>query len=174
MKKTLLAMAIAGVALMGMTNAARAADGTINFSGEILDQTCAISATSSTMNVDLGKVSKSSLTGAAGTKSAPQPFEINLTSCPAALANATVKFDGTADATNSDLLKITSGTGVATGVGIEISDVNGVVPLHSASMSYPLAAGGTKLQFTARYVSTSAVVGNGTANGVSQFTLNYK
>ncbi|XQK40006.1 fimbrial protein [Escherichia coli] len=49
-----------------------------------------------------------------------------------------MKFDGTSDGVNQNLLALDSGTGIATGVGIEIADKNGaVIPLHTASMDYP-------------------------------------
>ncbi|MEL4013638.1 fimbrial protein [Dryocola clanedunensis] len=174
MKKTLLAMAITGASVVGTINVANAADGTINFNGVILDQTCTVSPNTQTQTVSLGQIANTSFGGTAGAKSSPTAFQINLSSCPAGLASAAVKFDGTSDTNNSNLLQVTQGTGAATGVGIEISDANGVIPLHTASADYPLANGSAQLQFIARYVSTSATVGNGQANGVSQFTLNYK
>ncbi|MBL0573296.1 fimbrial protein [Aeromonas hydrophila] len=166
---------VAGVALFGVMNAANAADGTVNFIGEITDETCTIDTGSQNLTVNLGKVSKSSLDGAAGKKSSPTGFQLNLTSCPATVTGTTVKFDGTADSNNSNLLKLTQDAGVATGVGIEIADkVGTAIPLYSESMVYPLAAGSNSLNFVARYVSTLASVTTGPANGVTQFTLNYQ
>lgn len=175
MKKTVLAMAMAGVVTMGMMNAAQAADGTINFTGEITDQTCTVAPDSVTKAVNLGKVAASALSGTVGTKASPTRFTLNLTNCPATATATTVKFDGVRDANNADLLQITPGTGVATGVGIEIADKNGTaIPLYTASSEYPLVVGANALDFVARYVSTNATVTTGAANSVSQFTLNYK
>ena len=169
------AMAMAGIMLFGVMQSAIASDGTINFTGEITDETCTVDTGSQNLTVNLGKVSKSSLDGAAGKKSSPTGFQLKLTSCPATVTGATVKFDGTSDSNNSNLLKLTQESGVATGVGIEIADKTGTaIPLYSESMVYALAEGSNTLNFVARYVSTLASVTTGPANGVTQFTLNYQ
>lgn len=152
-----------------------AADGTIRFTGSITDQACNIDAGTADMSVDLGTISKSAINGATGIKSAPTRFTLNMNSCPSTVSGATVKFDGTPDNDNSDLLMVDNETGAATGVGIEIADKNGTsIPLHTASMNYTLTEGTNSLDFIARYVSTKNSVTVGPANGTSQFTINYK
>ncbi|MDR9889184.1 fimbrial protein [Pseudenterobacter timonensis] len=154
---------------------ALAADGTIHFTGNITDQTCTVDAGSQDLTVDLGNVAQSALNGAAGMKAAPTRFTLNVSECPDTVTGANVKFDGTSDGVNQNLLALDSGTGIATGVGIEIADRNGTpIPLHTASTDYPLAAGANSLDFIARYVSTGTAVTTGTANGTSQFTINYR
>jgi P pilus assembly protein, pilin FimA len=152
-----------------------AADGTIRFTGAVTDTTCTIATGSQNLNVDLGKVAKTALNGAAGMQASPTRFIIALTGCPETVKNANVKFDGTAHSANPRLLALDSGTGIATGVGIQIADSDGSeIPLHTATRDYALATGANQLSFTARYVSTAAAVTTGTANGTSQFTINYK
>ena len=51
---------------IGLAGTAQAADGTIYFTGSITDQTCAVDSGSQSMNVDLGKVSVTTLNGSAG------------------------------------------------------------------------------------------------------------
>jgi len=135
---------------------------------------CTVDTASKDMTVVLGDVATTAFT-AAGDKASPEKFQINLTACPSAVTAVTVKFDGVSDATNTDLLALDSGQ-TATGVGIEIADKNGnPIALHTASPSYPVATGGTAtLDFIGRYVATTATVGAGTANGTSQFTINYQ
>ncbi|MGC5890092.1 fimbrial protein [Enterobacter roggenkampii] len=152
-----------------------AADGTIHFTGSITDQTCTVDTGSQNLPVDLGNVAQTALNGAAGMKAAPTRFTLSLSDCPDTVTGANVKFDGTSDGVNQNLLALDSGAGIATGVGIEIADRNGTaIPLHTASTDYPLAAGTNSLDFIARYVSTGTAVTTGTANGTSQFTINYK
>lgn len=154
---------------------AMAADGTINFTGSITDQTCTVDSGSQNLNVNLGNVAQTALNGAAGMKAAPTRFTLSVSGCPDTVTGANVKFDGTSDGVNQNLLALDGGTGIATGVGIEIADKNGTaIPLHTASPDYTLAAGANSLDFIARYVSTGAAVTTGTANGTSQFTINYK
>ncbi|EAM8641815.1 fimbrial protein [Salmonella enterica] len=170
MNKTMLSTCFLLVA-----GSAVAADGTIHFTGSITDQTCTVDSGTQSLNVDLGKVSQASLDGAAGMKAAPTRFSLSVSDCPDTVTGANVKFDGTSDGVNQNLLALDSGTGIATGVGIEIADKNGTpIPLHSASADYTLAAGTNSLDFVARYVSTGTAVTTGTANGTSQFTINYK
>lgn len=151
---------------------AHASDGTINFNGEIVDTACTIDiGASNTMDVTLGKVAKSAFTGVDSTASATE-FDLKLTDCPA--GNATVKFDGANYGGDNEVLALTAGTGVATGVGIQIKDsVQKVVPLFTASSSIVLTAGENTLPFYASYIQKDAAVVSGKANSTAQFTLNY-
>ena len=172
MKKTLLAMVMAGTALVGMNNMAQAADGTVHFTGTITADACTINGGTPDQTVDLGTVSSSAMAGVA-TKSTPTKFALKLTACPAALTSAAVKFDGTSDAVDSTLLKLDTGS-TATGVGIEIGEADGTpLGLFTASKSVAITGGAAELDFIGRYKSTIAAPTAGTANGTSQFTLNY-
>lgn len=173
MKKTFLAVMMAG-SVMAMTGLAHAADGTVKFTGNIIADACTVDTASKDMTVVLGDVATTAFS-AAGDKASPTKFTLNLTDCPTTVTQVSVKFDGTSDTVNSSLLKLDSGM-TATNVGIEIADNNGTtIPLHTASPEYAVATDGTAaLDFVGRYVSTAASVGAGTANGTSQFTLNYQ
>jgi len=170
------AIAIAGLVSQG----AMAADGNINFTGQIVDTPCSIAPDSQNLQVALGNVARTSLDGGAGKKSTPAKFTINLTSCGATAKGATVTFSGTADATVADALKLSNAgtvgaSGSATGVAVEIDDSAGTkIPLGTASASYALGTGTNSLQFQAVYVSTGATVTSGPANATAQFTVAYK
>jgi major type 1 subunit fimbrin (pilin) len=152
-----------------------AADGTINFKGSITDQTCTVDSGSQNQDVTLGNVAQSALNGGAGKSAAPTRFTLSVSGCPDTVSGANVKFDGTSNSENRNLLALDEGTGIATGVGIEIADQNGTaIPLHTASSDYTLEEGSNTLEFVARYVSTGTAVTTGTANGTSQFTINYQ
>lgn len=174
MKKNAIAVLIGGLVFASAMNIANAADGTIHFTGTISDSTCKVDDTATDANVDLGTVSSSAF-AQVGDKASPTAFKITLKDCPAEVTTASVKFDGTVDPNNHDLLKLDSGS-TATGVGIELADANGTaVPVATASMAYPLTAtAANQLDFTARYVSTAAKVTAGSANSTSEFTINYK
>lgn len=151
-----------------------AADGTINFIGTITDTACTVTNTpTNPLTVTLGTVSKKAFTGA-GSTAAPTKFSIELTDCPVTVTSATVKFDGTSANNDNTALKLTQDTGVATGVGIQLSDATGaIVPLYTASSPYPLAEGTNNLDFIARYLALSDTVTAGPANSTSQFTIVY-
>ena len=152
-----------------------AADGTIRFTGSVADQTCIVDSSSQNQTVELGKVTKASLNGSIGQKSTPTRFTLVIKSCPETASGATFKFDGIGDDNYPDLLTLDSGSGVATGVAVEIADKTGTpIPLHVASRNYPLTSGTNSLNFVARYVSTAAAVTVGSANATTQFTIVYK
>lgn len=80
------------------------------------------------------------------------------------------------DNCDTSVLALTKGTGTATGVGIQLSDVNRVViPLFTDSPKFSLKPNmDNKLDFVARYISTASAVTAGTANSVATFSLNYQ
>lgn len=155
-------------------SAAFADDGQINFIGAITDDACTVvNDMSNPLTVTLGTVSSNAFTGA-GSTAAPTKFTIALTNCPATVSSATVKFDGTADSNVNSILALTQDSGVATGVGIQLTDnSNVVVPLYTPSSAYPLVTGDNDLDFVARYYATAAAVTAGPANSTSNFTVVY-
>ena len=149
-------------------------DGRIEFTGSITDEACTVvNNVGNPLKVVLGDVSSKAFSGA-GTTAAPRKFTIALTDCPDTVSSASVTFDGTADINNKDILQLTQETGVATGVGIQLSDIsNNPIPLYTWSESFPLVEGNNELDFIARYYATSATVTAGPANATSNFTILY-
>lgn len=173
MKKNIIAAALATVALTSVS--AFAADGQVNFTGEIIDAACTVSNTAANpLDVKLGQVSKTAF-AQAGDKTAATQFTLTLTGCPSSVSSATVKFDGTSVNGDNSILALTQGTDVATGVGIQLSDdSNTVLPLFTASKAYTLQSDATNsLNFVARYISTAATVTTGPANATANFSINY-
>ncbi|MEQ4676162.1 fimbrial protein [Providencia vermicola] len=173
MKKNIIATLIAASSIFAINNAL-AADGTIDFTGEITDQACELAAGSDALKVNLGKVSKTALPSAGSTAAATK-FTIKLINCPAAVTTASVKFDADSYLGDDTVIKLKEEAGVATGVGIQITDdVNTVVPLFTASKNYPLQQNvENNLDFRARYIAKSDTVTTGPANGTATFTINY-
>lgn len=170
MKKLALATAVVAI----VSTSVFADDGKINFTGLITDDACTVvNHMANPLTVALGTVSSKAFTGA-GSTAAPTRFEIDLTNCPATAKTAKVKFDGIADSGNTDILALTDEAGVATGVGIQLSDLsNAVIPLFTASKSFDLTVGDNSLPFIARYYATNDSVTPGVANSTSNFTIVY-
>lgn len=171
-RQTLAAAAATGISFM-----AHAADGTINFTGTILDSACTVDTSTATQTVNLGQIPKSSFS-AAGDVAAATRFTIALKNCPAAVTSASVKFDGTADAKDSSILALSSGQ-TAQGVGVALYEADGVtaIPLATQSKSLTLdtSAGNTNaMTFVAKYKATQSTVVAGTANATSDFTISYQ
>ncbi|MBL5945896.1 type 1 fimbrial protein [Enterobacter asburiae] len=174
MKKTLLAVMMAG-SVMAMVNAAHAADGTVKFVGNIIDQACTVDTSSANQTVQLGDVAASSFGNASGVQSSGQKFNIVLTACPA--GTVAVGFAGTADPADSTLLRLDAGQ-TATGVGVRINNNDGTQVLMNdtaspARVTVPAGGGDVTLSYVGQYQSTSASVTAGTANATSQFTVLY-
>lgn len=174
MKKTIIAAALATAALTSVS--AFAADGQVKFTGEIIDAACTVeNSVTNPLEVTLGKVAKSAFT-ISGDKAAATKFTLKLTNCPDTVSSASVKFDGTSVNGDNSILALTQGAGVATGVGIQLSDdSNTVLPLFTASKAYSLQSGSVtnNLDFVARYISTAADVTPGPANATASFSINY-
>ena len=177
MKKLIIAGIAAGIACTSLSAmAATSGEGQVNFTGEIIESACqVVNGLSSPLDVSLGKVAKSAFTGT-GSTAATTRFDISLKNCPETVTGASITFGGTPDSGNNDVLAVTSGTGTATGVGIQLLDKSETpLSLYSASASYALQSGTTvnDLQFGARYIQTNATISAGLANAVSTFTVVY-
>ena len=168
-------------AFSGITFAASASDGQINFTGTILDSACTIDTNSANQTVNLGNVSKNAF-DAAGTVAGATQFSIMLNNCPATVTSAAVKFDGTADSSDPDILALSSGQ-TAKGVGIAFYEEDGLtaIPLATQSKNITLKTSegeepvnSNKMTFVAKYKATQAAVVAGTANATSDFTIIYQ
>lgn len=182
--KMLKMSSLACVMALASLSAAHAADGTINFTGEIIDAGCNafVNGTgTNTGNVDMGKVQRTAFKGVGSTvdgAASTTGFTIELNDCPASVKNVTFKFDGQNVNGDDKVLALTAGTGVATGVGIQLYDkARSIIELAKASAPYAVANTGTgttnSLPFYAKYIQTAATVTTGPANSVATFTVNY-
>lgn len=162
---------LGGVAMQSV-----AADGTIHFTGKILDQACEVDGGSQDLKVELGAVSAKSLEN--GAASAAIPFTIVLHNCPESVSKAQVRFDGTPDAVNKDLLQLSGygNDGVAKDVGIQITDMNNTaIPMYKNSPDFTLEGPENNLEFLAKYVGTSKTIPTGgSADGVAVFSIDYR
>lgn len=172
MKKTLLSITLLAGSAFPLLS--QAVDGNLFFTGEILANTCAINAGDMSQSLVLGGIAKNAFPSAGSTASVI-PFSIHLEDCDNSLHGATVRFDGTRDAINSDLLALTPGG--ATGVAVALFESNGTtpIPMNADSQSVAITGDITTLNFVAKYQATAtpASITAGPANAVAQFTLNY-
>ncbi|MFP2514402.1 fimbrial protein [Buttiauxella agrestis] len=175
MNKNLIAVAFAAVAAVSASNAF-AISGTVNFTGEILDAACTVDVASQNQTVALGAYNKSEFT-TSGDVTAAKRFSIVLKDCPATVTAAHVRFDGTPEASNPDLLAIDSTVaGAATGVAINLMSADMVqLPLHGENpYRYNLSSSADNtLNFYAQYKSTVNTVTAGPANSVANFSVIY-
>ncbi|MBV4482193.1 type 1 fimbrial protein [Pseudomonas fluorescens] len=193
-KRHILAAAITAL----ITTSALAADGTINFTGEITAASCKASSGAGTsvggaagaqiIEVPMGKVSIDSLSTKNPGIVSGTAININLDcgNTAAGLTTVKVMFDPSSgsgvDGSNNNLLKT---TGAAKGVGIGIFDSsNNLINLAgNGSFDAPLVKAGTDPAFTytanlnmrASYVANGvSPIVPGPANGTLPFTLTYQ
>lgn len=175
MKKILCVTTLVAMGL-GLSANALAEDGTVNFKGELTTDACqVVNNMSNPAQVDLGKVAKTSFP-TVGATAAAKKFTLVLKNCPPGVSAATVAFNGNAENGDNRVLALTQETDVATGVGVQISDVSQtVMSLGVPSQSYPLVSVvDNNLDFVARYVSTQSDVTPGPANSVATFDISYQ
>lgn len=181
-------------AILALTNQAMAADGTINFTGEIVAASCVASAGAGTsvggiagqqtVDVNLGKVSMDSLGGTAGQGIVGgKAINLNLDcgNTAAGLNSVKLNFDPLAgsgiDTKNNSLLKT---VGEATGVGIGIYNADNQLISLAANeiITSALIEDGdnysANLNMRAAYVANGDKIMPGSANGTLPFTLSYE
>ncbi|WP_425279685.1 fimbrial protein, partial [Enterobacter hormaechei] len=157
--------------LFGLQAHAGNGNGTVHFTGEIIDSACEVSTLTRNQTVDLGKVNKSTFSGVGSTASV-QAFQIDLENCPDTYKKATARFDGTED--GDGYLKLNAGGATGVAVAIYNRADNSLLKLYNQSASVDIGADGkATLPFMARYIATSATVTSGVANADSEFTITY-
>jgi major type 1 subunit fimbrin (pilin) len=178
--------AVASLIVFALSSASSvsAADGTINFTGEIIDAGCNTFVNGSSVNtgdVDMGKIVKTAFKGVGSTvdgTASSTGFTIEMEDCPATVTSVTFKFDGQNENGDDSILALTSAANAATGVGIQLYDKDrNVIQLAKASAPYTITSTGTgstnTLPFYAKYIQTQNTVTTGPANSVATFTVNY-
>lgn len=93
---TLKSIVVLSSLFFGAQTHAANGNGTVHFTGEIIDSTCEVSTGTKDQTVDLGKVNKSTFTGV-GSMASVQAFQIDLLNCPDTYKKASARFDGTED-----------------------------------------------------------------------------
>ncbi|MTD28727.1 fimbrial protein [Erwinia sorbitola] len=174
MKKLLLATSLAAVIAIP-ASAIAAADGTITFTGEITNTTCAISvngSASANTAVTFDPVSATSLTtnGAVG---AEKPITMSLTDCQNPTENVRAVFDSAhTDPTTGNL----ANTGTAGNVQVQLLDsTRSAINLNnpqSSGPSFNIVDGKASLHYYARYFATDQVTG-GDVNTLVNYSLSY-
>lgn len=189
-KLALTAAIAAACGTMAFAPQAKAADGTITFTGKVIDQTCSLTGPASTngnFTVTLPNVVKGTdITNTAGTTAGATPFSMKFDGCPT-YANISVLFSGAGidpGAASSGLLSNASGTGYAADVAVQLTDSSNN-PLDLSNTT-DAAAQGTAFQtpdpnsgqatfpYTARYYVTGAGLTGGNVSATVDYTVVYQ
>lgn len=157
MKKSVISVVLTAALGLGVAGSALAADGTIKFTGKIIDSTCTISNPGgSSFDVYLPAVSTQTLSSA-GVTAARTPFSIQLTNCPAG-ASAYAYFEPGANTTSNGHLRNISAV-AAQNVEVEVLNAS-YAPINlmtnANQQAVVLSSSGTNtLQYYAQYYATA-------------------
>ncbi|MBB6184568.1 fimbrial protein [Oleiagrimonas soli] len=137
--------------------------------------TCSIDPGSVSKSVALPMVNTQQLTSQ-GTTAANTPFSLLLTQCPNGL-HVFITLDTTNPQSGATgVIAPTTGTGYATGVGVQILKADGTTPVTfgTAINTGTTAASSYNIDLYARYYQTGATVSSGNVKGVATYTINYQ
>ncbi|WP_228397056.1 fimbrial protein [Limnobaculum xujianqingii] len=182
LKNVFLSAAI--VAALGTTAAQAASNGTVNFTGEVIDQTCdiTIDGNTSPATVALDAVDKAQL-ASPGATAKRTGFNIGLSNCSgtATVTKASAFFENgaTVDPINYRLLNTLTGATAATNVQLQLLDATTGTPIQvgnpsqsTNSTTYDLTSGSATLPYAVEYYATGAATPGLVASAVN-FTINY-
>lgn len=204
MKKQLLSAALVAAfssALAINANAADVTKGTINFEGQIVEQTCTIADNNSNQTISLGKAPRNAFTGKKSTAN-PTRFFIHLQNCTLAGAagqNTATKVKAgfssveNVDPTNEYTLKNKATSNIANGVHIQLFNENGTKAISPMKYSTKVETATVKhsleddadfkeiaqnatpdLIYIAKFYATSDNVGSGDVRSSVDFELVYE
>ena len=148
--------------------------GTIHFTGNVTNGACSVNEKSDGQTVQLGSMqSKDVVKGQPGKFSA---FDIVLDDCSIdTYTNAAFIFSGQPDLTDSSVLANNYGTGGATGVGVQVKDIDGkVVVLGATGANMKLIEGTNVAKFSAALYGTGDAVSSGYVESVATFKVHYE
>lgn len=176
MKKILIATLISAPAAI-LSIAANAADGTINFQGQVVDAACSVSANSINQTVILDQVRTSAFTAAGELANQSKSFQISLADCDTAVSQtAQISFNGATDANDASLLANTAGAGAAQNVGLALFGSDGApVGINDGTLTSAVSIqdGTTIIPLSVDYKSTTAVPTPGPVTSVATFSVTY-
>ncbi|WP_258173822.1 fimbrial protein [Haemophilus influenzae] len=204
MKKQLLSAALVAAfssALAINANAADVTKGTINFEGQIVEQTCTVADNNSNQTISLGKAPRNAFTGKKSTAN-PTRFFIHLQNCTLAGAagqNTATKVKAgfssveNVDPTNEYTLKNKATSNIANGVHIQLFNENGTKAISPMKYSTKVETATVKhsleddadfkeiaqnatpdLIYIAKFYATSDNVGSGDVKSSVDFELVYE
>lgn len=153
-----------------------AAGGQVNVTGNIIANTCTVLTADQEKSVSMGSVPVKQFTNGNG-EASPTSFMLTFTDCASQVSGISVKFSGTPDSSNTELLSLDDDPSVASGIAIALLDSNRVrIPLKTSTAAYPLPAGSTSLtmKFYAQYVRNGLPLSAGKADATTSFTVTYE
>ena len=178
MKKHLLVMVMTAMTAGGMSCAANAdtatvSGGTVNFTGQVVNAACSVSADSIDQAVTVSQ-GRTKLTAAGMVANQKEDFSIKLEDCDTTVSqNAAVIFNGQQDSSLAGSLANTAGAGSATNVALQLYGPDGqVLNIGDTSGTITLIDGENTVPLSVDYVATGAATAGNVA-ATATFSMVY-
>jgi type 1 fimbria pilin len=166
--KTVLLALLSGCLSPG----ALAYDTQIAVTGNLIGNSCTVTADSRNINVQLGAIGTRQLS-AAGSLSDKIPFIIKLEECAATFTGVKISFTATPDPDNPQLIKV---NGDAGGVAIQLMDEKqNPLALGTQTEAYGLTGNNSvALKFYASLIAKQTTVSAGTVSATATWVMEYQ
>jgi len=165
---------IGTVLLLVFTLPVRGYDVLVSVTGNLIGNTCIVAADSQEQDVPLGTIGAKQFTRSGAVSNIKTPFVLTLEECGPTFAGVKIRFSGTPDDDDPQLLKIADGG--ATGVAVQILDKDSVpIPLETQTVAYGSAGDDSvKMTFYARLAATGAPINAGEVSAIATWTTEYQ
>lgn len=162
------------VLLFACTRPVHAYDVLVSVKGNLIANTCVVSADSLLKEVPLGDIGTRQLSKTGAVSNIKAPFTLTLEACGSTFSGVKIRFSGTPDEVDSRLIKVAAGG--ATGVAVQILDNEGkLVPLNTQTAAYGVAGSDSvQMTFYARLIATGPDVTAGNVSALATWTTEYQ
>ena len=162
------------IALLVFALPVRGYDVLVSVTGNVIGNTCVVAEGSEVQNVPLGTIGIKQFSRAGAVSNIKTPFTLRLEACGPTFAGVKIRFSGTPDDANPQLLKIADGG--ATGVAVQILDKDGgLIPLDTQTTARGTPGDDSvEMTFYARLAATGAPVNAGDVSAFATWTTEYQ
>ena len=162
------------VLLLFFTLPVRGYDVLVSVTGNLIGNTCVVAAGSKEQEVPLGTIGIKQFPRAGAVSNIKTPFTIRLEACGPTFAGVKIRFSGTPDDDDPQLVKIADGG--ATGVAVQILDKDSVlIPLNTQTPARGTPGDDSvEVTFYARLAATGAPVNPGDVSAFATWTTEYQ
>lgn len=170
-----VAARLSGIALLtALVTPALGYDVLVSVSGNLIGNTCVVSADSAEQTVPLGAIGIKQFHAPGAVSNIKRAFRLTLEECGPTFVGVKIRFSGTPDGRNPQLIKTDDGG--ASGVAVQILDKDGeLIPLETQTAAYG-ASGDERVQMTfyARLAANGATVSAGDVSAIATWTTEYQ
>lgn len=170
-----VAARISGIALLiALAAPACGYDVLVSVTGNLIGNTCVVSADSAEQTVPLGTIGMKQFHSPGAVSNIKRAFTLTLEECGPTFIGVKIRFSGTPDDLNPQLIKVDDGG--ASGVAVQILDKAGIpIPLEAQTAAYG-ASGDERVQMTfyARLAANGAAVSAGDVSAIATWTTEYQ